>query len=93
MQIDIKLREVGSSFGIILSKTLTKLLDITAGDYVPVKFGRDGDFVNRKVIKIGSSQGIIITRGEALALGVRDGHMLKITLDNKKLVITNKVDE
>lgn len=92
MQIDIKLREVGSSFGIILSKTLTELLDVQAGDYVQVKFGCYDDFVNRKVIKIGSSQGIIITRGEALDLGVRDGHMLKLTLDDKKLVITNNVD-
>lgn len=88
MQIKVKLRELGSSFGVILSKTLLELLNVHMGQFIDVKVG-NGDFNMRKVIKIGSSQGLIITRPEVNDLGVRDGHYLDIKLDGKKLVISS----
>lgn len=88
MQVKVKLRELGSSFGIILSKTIMELLGAKVGQFINVKVGNN-DFSMRKVIKIGSSQGLIITRSEADDLGIRDGHYLDMKLENKKLVIMN----
>lgn len=88
MQVKVKLRELGSSFGIILAKTIMELLDAKVGQFIDVKVGNN-NFGMRKVIKIGSSQGLIITRPEADDLGIRDGHYLNMKLENKKLVITN----
>lgn len=88
MQLKIKLRELGSSFGVILPKTLLELLDVRIGQFIDVKVG-SGNFNMRKIIKIGASQGLIITRPEATDLGVRDGHYLDIKLDGKKLVISS----
>ena len=88
MQVKVKLRELGSSFGIILAKTIMELLNAKVGQFIDVKVGNN-NFSMRKVIKIGSSQGLIITRPEADDLGIRDGHYLNMKLEHKKLVITN----